>query len=174
MNQFVKIAIGLGGNLGDRLGMLKRAAEALDSDLLEAAESSRVYESPPWGITEQPDFLNAVIVGESEWKPPAIINFLKTLERDLGRVEGKRYGPRLIDLDLLAYGENIWESEGVCVPHPRLGERDFVLLPFNEVWPDWKHPRVARTAAELVSDLSRTQPLTAKVFGPPLLDKESR
>ena len=77
MNQSVRIAIGLGGNLGDRLAMLKRAAESLGADLLEGARALLFNVSPPWGITEQPDFLNAVLVGHSEWKPPGDRESLK-------------------------------------------------------------------------------------------------
>ena len=174
MNQKVKVAIALGSNLSDRLNHLKRAAETLASEFLEDARSSSVFQSQPWGVAEQPDFLNAVIVGISEWKPPSIINFLKSLEREHGRKETERFGPRVMDLDLVAFGDTVWESEGVKVPHPRAHERDFVLLPLCEVWPDWKHPLLKKTASRLLEEISKTRPSSAKVFAPPLLDRESR
>jgi 2-amino-4-hydroxy-6-hydroxymethyldihydropteridine diphosphokinase len=150
MRQLTKVVIGLGSNLGDREGYLRRAAERLAEEFLEGAVASSVYESEPWGVLDQPKFLNAAITGLSEWKPPAMMNYLKTLERELGRTDSVRYGPREIDLDLLAYGELVWNSEGVIVPHERLPERNFVLLPFAELWPEWRHPALEKTAAELL------------------------
>ncbi len=139
----VKVAIGLGSNLGDRRKNIRTAWERLSDDFLMDAKLSRIRESEPWGVTDQPDFLNAVGVGMSLWKPPGIVNYLKNLERELGRVETIRFGPRFIDLDLIAYGEEIWNEGGVQVPHPRMHERDFVLIPFQELWPDWKHPVIS-------------------------------
>ncbi len=172
MNQKHKVAIGLGANLGDRQKTLKTAAARLADDLLMGAISSSVYESPPWGFKAQPDFLNAVIIGATEWKPPAIMNFLKQLEKELGRQEGAMYGPRHIDLDLLAFDGEIWESDDTLVPHPRMTERDFVLVPLREVWAEWQHPRLQKKVTELVESLSKRTPLSAKLVGPPLLDKE--
>jgi 2-amino-4-hydroxy-6-hydroxymethyldihydropteridine diphosphokinase len=173
VNQRVKVAIGLGANLGDRLGTLAKAATELAEDFLEGAVVSSVYESPPWGVKEQPDFLNAVIVGESEWRPPAILNYLKDLESRLGRKPGPKYGPRIIDLDILAYGETEWSGDGIEVPHPRLTERDFVLLPLKEVWPGWRHPRLGRTVETLCADLAGKGPLTARSIGPLRRDTKS-
>jgi 2-amino-4-hydroxy-6-hydroxymethyldihydropteridine diphosphokinase len=154
LNQRLKIAVGLGTNLGDRAQMLTLAATALAEDLLENAHCSSVYETNPVGLTEQPLFLNAVMTGTTEWKPPAILNFLKTLERNLGRVPGILNGPRLIDLDLLIYGETEWHSEGIEVPHPRLVDREFVLAPLIELWPEWRHPVLGKSSLELYSALS--------------------
>lgn len=174
MKQRHKVAIGLGANLGDRLENLKRAAEKLSEEFLEEVVSSSVYESEPWGIEDQPRFLNAVIVGTSEWKPPAMVNYLKNLERELGRTPGVRNGPREIDLDLLAWGEESWNQDGVEVPHPRLPFRDFVLLPLAEVWAQWKHPALGQDVPSLVRDCLENQPATAKVFAAPLLSTTNR
>ena len=81
MNQKVKVAIGLGSNIGDRLKFLTEALSRLREDALEESQTSKMYETAPWGLCEQPDFLNCVIVGLSEWKPPSLLNYLKTLER---------------------------------------------------------------------------------------------
>lgn len=155
MNQWMRVAIGMGSNLGDRVAMLSKAAQTMATDFLSEFRCSSVYETEPVGLTSQPLFLNAVVTGITEWKPPAILNYLKTLERDLGRVPGERNGPRLIDLDLLAFGEQKWDSDGVEVPHPRLEVRDFVLVPFAEVWPDWVHPVSGRTIEDLCSHLPK-------------------
>lgn len=170
MIQKAKVAIGLGCNLGNRLGTLKEAAEILKNEFLENAVSSSVYETAPWGITEQPAFLNAVIVGLSEWKPPAIVNYLKTVETQLGRTKRVRNGPREIDLDLLIHADTAFECEGVIVPHPGIAERDFVLVPLVEVWGNWIHPQKKKTVGKLFEEFSSKNPVTAKLFAKPLFD----
>lgn len=151
MKQLTKIAVALGSNLGDREAFLRSAAATLALDFLERASGSSIYETEPWGVSDQPMYLNAVVVGWSEWKPPAVLNFLKQLERDLGRQQTVRFGPREIDLDLLAYGEQTWNSDGLIVPHSRLAEREFVLVPLAEVWPEWRHPGLGKTALEILA-----------------------
>jgi 2-amino-4-hydroxy-6-hydroxymethyldihydropteridine diphosphokinase len=166
MTKKTKIAIGLGSNLGDREGMLQRAADCIAEDVIEGSATSEIYETAPWGILEQPLFLNAVMTGWTQWSPPSIVTYLKTLEQELGRTPGPRFGPRLIDLDLLVFGESVWESEGVIVPHPRLMERDFVLKPLAQLWPDWRHPRHLITAREGWERIREIQPDSAKDLGP--------
>lgn len=148
------IAIALGSNLGDRLGIIQEAVSILKTDFLENAELSSILETPPWGIEDQPPFLNAVLVGDSEWKPAAIVNFLKNLERDLGRKSREKNGPREIDLDLLAVEDEIYSGEGVEVPHPGIASRDFVLSPLAEVWPQWVHPVLKKTTLEMKAELA--------------------
>ncbi len=145
-----KAAIALGSNLGDRLSFLQTAAKRIAEDVLEGMESSAVYETEPWGIKEQGKFLNAVVVGQTEWKAPAIIDYLKQLEKELGRIASTKNGPREIDLDLLCVESEIVEAPGVSVPHPRIQEREFVLRPLCDVWGNWKHPQLKKTAEELL------------------------
>ena len=165
MNQRHRIAIGLGANLGDRAETLKKAAALLAEDLLEDAKASSLYESKPWGITDQPDFLNAVMTGYTDFKPPAIVNLLKEMERALGRTVTIKNGPRVIDLDLICYGEEVWNLEGVQVPHPGMAQRDFVLLPLSEVWPEWKDPKTSKSVKELLATLHKTEPLSSSKVG---------
>jgi 2-amino-4-hydroxy-6-hydroxymethyldihydropteridine diphosphokinase len=153
MNQKVKIAIALGSNLGSREKNIRLAAQRLQEDFLEEARLSNLIETEPWGLKEQPRFINAVVVGVSEWKPPAILNYLKNLERELGRTSSGLNGPRVIDLDLICFGQEVWDSEGVQVPHPRMANRDFVLKPLCELWPDWVHPELKQTSQELLNRL---------------------
>ena len=173
MNQRHRIAIGLGSNLGDRLGLMRVAAARLRDDMLDRTVASHIYETAPWGIVDQPSFLNAVIMGETEWKPPAVFNFIKSLEKELGRVPSRRYGPRAIDLDILAWSGGIWNEDGLEIPHPGLTAREFVLRPLCDVWPEWEHPELHRRASGLLTDWLRTQPSTATQIEAPLLDKES-
>ena len=175
MKQRTKIAIALGSNLGDSKSTIERALERLQEDLLEEAKVSSLYDSVAWPEPSHPPFLNAVVTGFTDWKPPGIVNFLKHLERELGRqASTEKNAPRIIDLDLLVYGEQKWSSDGVEVPHPRMAARAFVLLPLNEVWPDWKEPSTGYTALELLSRLTETVRVETKKSVPLQLDKEIR
>lgn len=154
MMQMTRVAIGLGSNKGDRAGFLLSAFERLSEDVLQKPVLSKVHETAAWGGVAQHPFLNAVAVGETDWKPPALVNYLKELERELGRTASERYGDREIDLDLLAYGEEIWKVDGLEVPHPGVPQRDFVLIPLSEVWPQWRHPGSNQTVLEMLSALA--------------------
>lgn len=158
MNQRTQVAIGLGSNLGDRLGFLKSATKRITTDFLEETLCSKVYETKPWGLKAQPDFLNAVIVGKCEWKPPAILNYLTSLERKLGRKPGPKWGPREIDLDLLIYGDAVSRIDGLVVPHPHLVEREFVLRPLCDLWCEWVHPVENKSVREMLESLLAGQP----------------
>lgn len=137
--------VGLGANLGDREGAIRRAAE-----LIGARRLSAISETEPWGVTDQPLFLNAV--AESEWDGRAreLLDRLLTVERELGRVrDGTRWGPRSIDLDLLVFGSETVDEPGLTVPHPHLHERLFVLEPLAELAPDLVVPGRGTVAALL-------------------------
>jgi 2-amino-4-hydroxy-6-hydroxymethyldihydropteridine diphosphokinase len=117
--------VGLGSNIGDREATIRAAAARLGPHRL-----SPIVETEPWGYADQPRFLNAVAELETDLEPRALLDRLLAIERELGRVRGgPRYGPRTIDLDLLLYGEQVIREPGLTVPHPRMGERLFVLEP---------------------------------------------
>jgi 2-amino-4-hydroxy-6-hydroxymethyldihydropteridine diphosphokinase len=123
--------IGLGSNLGDREQSIRRAAE-----LIGARRVSTIRETEPWGIEDQPFFLNAVAEVETDLPPRRLLDRLLEVERKLGRTrDGARFGPRTIDLDLLLYGDETIDEAGLQVPHPRLHERRFVLEPLAELEP---------------------------------------
>jgi len=168
-NQIAAVAFGLGSNLGDRSEMIHRAFHRLCEDALLHARCSRIYESPPWRGMAQPSYLNAVVVGQTEWKPPAVFHFIKTLELALGRQSAQRYAPRVIDIDILSYGDKPYRDEQLEIPHPHLSERDFVLAPWAELWPTWIHPISNQSLAQLL----KKTPQTAKVFAPAPQDKEN-
>jgi len=133
------VAVGLGANLGDATGTIRKAIGALarlpETRLLR---SSRLYRTPAWGVTAQPDFINAVAVLDTGLPARALLDALLDLERAGGRVriDGERWGPRTLDLDVLLYGDKIVDEPGLRVPHPHLHERAFALLPLLEAWPD--------------------------------------
>ena len=136
------VYIGLGSNLGDRRGMIQRALAELDSaaDVVVAAVSS-LRETEPWGYRAQPTFLNGAARLETPCEPRDLLERLLSVERALGRTRGgPRFGPRLIDLDLLLYGTQVIREPGLTVPHPRMHERRFVLEPLLELNPDLTLP----------------------------------
>ncbi len=144
--------LGLGTNLGDRKENLRKAIEAIASKMSVGKRSS-LYETAAWGYTDQPDFLNQVVQVETALTPLRLLNFLKRTEMELGRVENFRYGPRLIDIDILFYDDLVKNTNQLQIPHPRIPERAFVLIPMNEIAPGLKHPVLGKTIAELLAEL---------------------
>jgi 2-amino-4-hydroxy-6-hydroxymethyldihydropteridine diphosphokinase len=133
-----RAAIGAGSNLGDRLEHLRFAVSQL-TGLGEEVSTSSVWETAPIG-PEQPDYLNGVLVLDTLLGPRPLLARCFEIERSAGRSRRERWGPRVLDLDLLVYGDAVLEAPGLSVPHPRLGERRFVLEPLAEVWPGLEVP----------------------------------
>lgn len=136
-----RIFIGLGSNLDDRRANLERGLDAVDRmQGTRVVRASRLLWTPPWGIREQPWFLNGVAELASDLEPATLIAALLEVERAAGRVRLERNGPRILDLDLLLFGDRVLREEAVVVPHPRMEERSFVLEPLAEIAPDVVHP----------------------------------
>jgi 2-amino-4-hydroxy-6-hydroxymethyldihydropteridine diphosphokinase len=129
--------LALGSNLGDRLATIDAAllsVGALPGTAVVAA--SPVYESEPWGVTEQPPFANAVARVSTSLRADQLLGHLQEIEISLGRRRGVRFGPRAIDIDILLFGDEEWTAPELTIPHPRLMEREFVVRPLLDVWPD--------------------------------------
>lgn len=144
------VFLALGTNLGDRQENLKQAVASLPPQM-EVKAKSHIYETPPWGYEEQPKFYNQVVKAETYVQPEALLKHLKRLEIALGRKASFQNGPRLIDLDLLFYDDLVLKTPILTLPHPRLHERGFVLLPMMDIAPGLVHPVLKKTIRELVS-----------------------
>lgn len=141
MPETVTACVALGSNLDDPRAQVQRGFKALAAlPQTRLLARSRLYRTPPWGIADQPDFINAAARLETSLSPRALLDALRTIETRAGRVRGVRNGPRILDLDLLLYGGRQIDEPGLVVPHPRLHERPFVLLPLADVAPELEVP----------------------------------
>lgn len=159
-----RLVIGFGANLGEREKSLRLAREGL-SGIWHRPRFSQIYETQPWGMADQPLFLNQVGVGLTSKPPLAILEELKSLEVKLGREPGLRYGPRVIDLDILAYGDWVFVSELLQVPHAHMAQRAFVLAPLAELVPDFRHPVNGLTPDEMLAALNPV-PESYRIYHP--------
>ncbi|MBK9924313.1 MAG: 2-amino-4-hydroxy-6-hydroxymethyldihydropteridine diphosphokinase [Anaerolineales bacterium] len=144
------VYLSLGSNLGNRSANLKEAISSL-SPQMEVKKKSSVYETPPWGYTEQEKFLNQVLMAKTYLDPEPLLKHLKRLEVALGRKATFRYGPRLIDIDIIFYDELVIETPSLTIPHPQLPERGFVLLPMMDIAPDLIHPVNKKSIREMMA-----------------------
>jgi len=160
--------LALGTNLGDRFDNLRTAIAALAPQVRVLAES-RIYETEPWGFADQPAFLNMAVRAETELSPVDLLAFLKQLEAELGRTPTFRNGPRLIDLDILFYDQLVLETPPLVIPHPRLHERAFVLVPLADVGADVIHPLLKKSVTALLAGVDRggITPLTPPISREP-------
>ena len=146
------VYIALGTNLGERLANLRAAITSMLPAVAVLAES-HIYETPPWGYEDQPAFLNMVVKAQTDLEPDGLLKYLKQVEVQLGREKSVRWGPRLIDLDILFYEDLVIDTPPLVIPHPRLQERAFVLVPLADIAPGFTHPVFGRSVKELLAEI---------------------
>ena len=153
MEHIVYLAIG--SNMGNRLANLKAVINNLPPQML-VIKKSTVYETPPWGFADQPAFLNQAVMTETYLDAVSLLRHLKRLELALGRVSSFQNGPRSIDIDILFYDDVTLDSPALKLPHPRLHERAFVLVPLNDIAPDVVHPLLNKSVSELLASVDQS------------------
>lgn len=143
------IYLSLGSNLGDRFANLRLAIARLQEHFTVTAVSP-VYATEPWGDSDQPPFLNACVGAITTASPHVTLQLIKSIETEMGRRPSRRWGPRLIDIDILFYDRVILHDPGLTIPHPRIAERVFVLAPLADIIPDFQHPESGQTVQEML------------------------
>ena len=146
----VDVYLLLGSNIGDREANLKRACELIRDEVSTDITQSHLYETAAWGKTDQAAFLNQAIMIQTDTEPLVLLTLLKNIEKKVGRVDTEKWGPRVIDIDILFYGSEVIQAPELQVPHPYLPVRRFALLPMSEIAGDLMHPVLKKTIEELL------------------------
>ena len=142
----------LGANLGDRVAMLRRAADLIAERVGSISLQSNLYETAPWGITNQPTYLNQVLLVDTNLEPDVALKKTQAIEQELGRVRLEKWGARLIDIDILYHDQRILQTDTLTIPHPFLHLRRFTLVPLAEIAPDFVHPVLQKTTLKLLEE----------------------
>lgn len=148
--QYSEVYFLLGANLGDRAAQLHQATQLLSTKVGPLLRQSAVYETAPWGNTNQPGFLNQVVVLQTRQHPTDLLGHIRDIEQALGRVRYEKWGSRVIDVDILYYGQLVVSMPDLRIPHPFIAERRFTLVPLVEIAPDFVHPVLKRSNRQLL------------------------
>ncbi|MDC3104829.1 2-amino-4-hydroxy-6-hydroxymethyldihydropteridine diphosphokinase [bacterium] len=147
-----EVYLQLGSNIGDRLDNLDQSIKIITERIGNVLEKSSVYESTPWGVVNQRNFLNQVIFVKSNFDPYTILDLVLQIEKDMGRIRIEKWGERIIDIDILFIDDLIIESENLCIPHEFIAKRKFVLQPMCEIAPGFIHPKLNKTISQLLEE----------------------
>ena len=145
-----RVYIQLGSNLGDREGYLKQSQAMLIDEIGLIIKMSSIYESSPWGVENQGSFLNQVLLLETDVKPFDLLDIILNIEKEMGRVRIEKWGERIIDIEILFYNDEIIETNNLCIPHPYISKRRFVLSPLDEIAKNYIHPILHKTINKLL------------------------
>lgn len=150
------IALALGSNVGDLKANLRAARDALAA-IITITQTSSLYANPPAYVTDQPDFINAALISQTALSPEELLEAVKAIETAVGREPTFRYGPRVIDIDIIFYGDQQINTPDLVIPHLLMHERAFVLLPLAEIAPTWVHPGFGWPISELLDSVTVDQ-----------------
>ena len=142
----------LGSNMDDRNAHLKNANKLIAEDIGTIQKKSKIYESVPWGVENQNNYLNQVLEIKSKFLAEEVLEKVLQIEDKIGRIRNEKWGERIIDIDILFFNDLIVEKEGICIPHIHLHNRKFVLIPLNEIAADFVHPKYNKTIGDLLAD----------------------
>ena len=162
MQNSIVAYISLGSNLGDRILFLKEARNFIKSNIGNIIVESKIYETAAWGNTNQPNFLNQILETETKLSPKQLLEACLNIEKKLGRTRVKIWDQRTIDLDILFYDKHIVQHENLTIPHPYMHLRNFILVPMNEIAPDFVHPVLEFSMSQLLEKCPDT--LETSVF----------
>lgn len=157
-----KLYLLAGSNLGDRKDFLRQARLAVENQIGTITAASRLYHTQPWGLSEQPDFLNQALEVQTLLTPFEVLEAIQSIEKAMGRTKKKHWGERIIDLDILFYEAEVMETARLTIPHPRFQDRNFAMAPLAEIAPDLRHPVLGKTIETLLAASEDT--LTAIPF----------
>lgn len=153
----------IGGNLGNRIENLAIARSLIENELGKIIKASSIYETAAWGITEQPDFLNQVLLIKTKFSPEKMMQLILSIENKMGRVRTQKNASRIIDIDILFFNDEIISNENLTIPHPEIQNRKFALIPLNEIASDLVHPVFKQSIKNLLStskDKLQVKPLS--------------
>ncbi len=145
------VYLGIGSNIGDREDNCLKAISLLEENGLKITKRSSLHETEPWGVKDQPQFVNMAVEAETDLSPRELLVILKKIENAMGRLPEKKWGPRIIDIDILMYDDLKINEADLTVPHPLMHERAFVLVPLSEIAPEKVHPALHKTVSELLN-----------------------
>jgi 2-amino-4-hydroxy-6-hydroxymethyldihydropteridine diphosphokinase len=147
-----KIFLAIGSNVGDRVKNLDKVTELLEKNNVKVVQKSNVYETEPYGYKEQQWFYNQILEAQTDLSPESLLDLCLNIEKEIGRKKTFKWGPRVIDVDILLFGEKIIDQDDLKIPHPFLHARKFVLVPLNEIAPNVTHAGAKKTVNELLNE----------------------
>ncbi|MBL7805338.1 MAG: 2-amino-4-hydroxy-6-hydroxymethyldihydropteridine diphosphokinase [Saprospiraceae bacterium] len=150
--KYIDVYLSLGSNVGDRAAQLRSAQGLIQKTIGKIARKSHVYETAPWGKTDQDAFLNQVVMVNTSLDPRGLLDAIAKIERELGRERREKWGPRTIDIDVLFYGRRVVRDKGLEIPHPELHKRAFILVPMMEIAAEFVHPVLKQAIDELYAE----------------------
>lgn len=147
--KYINTYLSIGSNMGDRAANLRGAIGLIEKNIGKIAKKSHVYETQPWGEPNQESFYNQVVMINTSLEPRDMLEKISRIEREMGRERKEKWGPRIIDIDILFYGKRVVRDKGLEIPHPELHNRGFVLVPMMEIAPEFEHPLLQKPIDEL-------------------------